>query len=177
MLFRSLTGCGGQTAARYPGYPTTWALLSAPPAKQIALRDASAALGAPVVLPNTALVTPSDASQVWEQCHISVNDRCTAMAVWVKFPAQGVTVRYTPGAYGDPLRMYQGVAQSDGDRAKVVRLSSVPVLMIPEVPKHPVSTATWIEFALNGITISVEGHYADPSPLEAVAQSIIDQSG
>jgi hypothetical protein len=147
------------------------------PQKQIALSDASAALGAPVVLPTSSLVKPSEAGAVTEECPPSSgNSSLTSCTITVNFPAQSVTLRYSRHTYADPLAVYQGDVSSSTDGAQVVYLSGVPALVIPQDPNDPVGTATYIEFIARGTTIAITGHY-DASTLESVAESIISQAG
>jgi len=125
-----------------------------PPPKKIpiSLADASAAVGAPVVLPDTALANRSEVTSVTKECP-GPGGRGTGCAVTIT------------GWWGFGQRRCRGA----------VYLRGVPALVIPEDPRHPIATATYLEFAAGGTTIAIVGHYS-PAKLEPVAQSIIERS-
>jgi len=142
-------------------------------ATQVPLSDAASTLGAPVVLPSTSLVKPSDAGPVWTA---SIHDSDTGESsgtVAVTFPTQSLIIKYTrPVPYSNPLDNYQGFVK-DSPGAQVVYLNGVPALAIPQLPDG--SNFGSIEFVLGGTMIAVMGHQ-DESALQAVAQSLMSRA-
>ena len=148
-----------------------------PPARQIDLADASATLGAPVVLPDTPLAKASDVGPVWaERTCPAPNGRITDLTllhvcwIWVSFPLSGLSVGYLrPAMYYGTKNEWELQARFYGDNAKVIELGSVPALAIEPQDPYPGS----VEFDLNGTRVVVAGAY-DTATLQAVAQSIVD---
>jgi hypothetical protein len=147
---------------------------SNPSWKTIPLADASAALGAPLVLPNTELVQPTDAaSEVrTEDCSTSA---CT---IYVSFPAQSLGIRYTrPAPFPDPSAQWEEDVKSAGShhaQAELVDLNGTPGDYID----YP-GVKSLVEFVANGTWIIVYGDtYGehDELTLQSVAQSIVDRS-
>jgi hypothetical protein len=83
-----------------------------------------------------------------------------------------VQIRYSLGGEANPLPEYT----AEGGRSTVVYLSGTPALFIPQNPKDTVGTASYIEFQLNGLTISVVERQPDGPTAQSIAQSIIDRS-
>ncbi|HEY2354178.1 MAG TPA: hypothetical protein VGH79_04685 [Gaiellaceae bacterium] len=154
------------------------------------MADASAALGAPVVLPDTPLIGPSDVGSVTKNCPGPWGKTCE---ITIKFLATGtvgttgatgpsdsgdpvgyrVQIRYSLGGYSNPLAEYQA---SVGQRGSVVYLSGIPALLLPQDPNDTVGTAAYIEFQLNGLTISVVERDPHGPTARSIAQSIVDRS-
>jgi len=137
------------------------------PTGPIPLADASAALGAAVVLPDIPPIDPADIGTVTESCDGAPGRPCE---VRVRFPAQGVFIMYDPRWYesGLPVAQYEATAeQNPGDR--VVYLGGTPAY----------GNSESLQFQLNGIFIFI---WADPSvhadrpTVKAIAQSIVDRS-
>jgi hypothetical protein len=147
-----------------------------PPPKKIpiSLADASAAVGAPVVLPDTALANRSEVTSVTKECP-GPGGRGTGCAVTITFSSRAVTARYVRGNDAEPFGYPGGCAFGQRRCRGAVHLRGVPALVIPEDPRHPIATATYPEFAAGGTTIAIVGHYS-PAKLEPVAQSIIERS-
>src|SRR5204863_9766455 len=77
--------------------------------KQTTLSDATAMLGAPIALPNTALDQPSDAGPVW----VGGEGAPSPTTVAVTFPTQGVIVGYTrPTPSDGSAAHFRAMAQS-----------------------------------------------------------------
>jgi hypothetical protein len=147
-----------------------------PAARQVALADASQVLGAPVVLPETDLVQPSDAaSTASTACSVSA-DSATPCQVTIEFPALTkyyvpLTIRYLRPASTDPTASYEDVVKQVSG-AKIVSLGGVPALYVPgPALTYPNS----IEFVGSGIDTTVQGIY-DESALQDMAQSVLDRS-
>jgi hypothetical protein len=83
-----------------------------------------------------------------------------------------VQIGYSLGGYSNPLREYR----AEGGRSTVVYLSGVPALLIPQNPNDTAGTASYIEFQLNGLTISVVERNPDGPTVQSIAQSIVDRS-
>jgi hypothetical protein len=149
-----------------------------PPARQIDVADASATLGAAVVLPDTSLVQPSDAGPAWAErtCPAKppppLGGTLLACWVWVSFPSARLSVGYLrPPMYRGTQGEWQQQTRSYGDNAKVVELGIVPALAIEPRDPYPGS----VEFDLDGTRVVVAGGY-DTATLQDVAQSIVDRS-
>jgi len=154
-----------------------------PPARQIDLADATATMGAPVVLPDTSLVKPSDVGQVWAERNCpAATGRVTdasvlhACWIWVSFPSAGLSVGYLrPPMYYGTENEWKLQARTYGPTgatgAQEVHLGNVPALAIAPQDPYPGS----VEFDLNGTRVVVAGKY-DTATLQAVAQSIIDRA-
>jgi hypothetical protein len=138
----------------------------------IALSDASTALGAPVVLPNTDFVQPSDAAPQARTPGCSA-DSC---AIFVSFPAQALGISYTrPAPFADPRAQWAAEVQTAAAhhaKAQLVDLNGVPgdYIDYPRVKRliQFVTGDTWI-------VVGGPGDY-DKATLQAVAQSIVDRS-
>lgn len=140
-------------------------------AKQVSLAEATKAFGAPIVLPDTALVAPSDAGAVWLQSQLP-GDPAAAIA----FPGPQIIVQYLPNQSPEaPLAQYTAMAKGLSD-AQVVDLGGVPALAIAQNSDSTGANFGSIEFVIGGTQIAVLGHY-DEETLQAVAQSIVDRSG
>ena len=140
-----------------------------PPAHQVGLADATSAFGAPVVLPNTALVQPSDAGPVWE------GSSGASTTVAVTYPSQGVMIIYIrPAPFSDPVTTYQGFTQSlPGSR--VVQLNGTPAWVLPQNSDDTGANFGAVLFEVNGSEVRVMGHN-DEATLEGIAQSILSRS-
>ena len=134
----------------------------------ISLGDVPIALHAPLVLPDTPVVQPSEAAPlVPTDCPTGAHTSNPACEVTVDFPSEGLSVRYARPAPADPEASYQQIAQGNTD-AKIVSLKGVPALF---VSGHPSS----IEFVAGRTDVTARGSY-DETALEAMAQSILDRS-
>jgi hypothetical protein len=142
----------------------------------IALSNASAALGAPVVLPNTPLLKPSDAGQATKECDPGEVQE-SGCVVTVSFPSQDVTIRY--GRYGppytDPLPEYEASIAEDTVPRSIVYLGGTPAYLTPKEVESPGSGST-IHFQLGETTIGIFAQNYDGASVETLAQSIIDRS-
>jgi|SRR5579871_2386698 len=156
--------------------------VAVPPEQPIPLSEASAALGAPVVLPDTPRIGPSDVGSVTKECPGPWGQTC---AITIRFfltwdskdaagPRYGVQIRYSLGGYANPLAEYRA---SVGQYRRVVYLSGVPALLITQNPHDRAGTASsYIEFQLGGRSISVVARHADDPSARSIAQSIVDRS-
>jgi len=163
-------GCMGPTGATGPTGSTGPTGASSPACQPISLADASAALGSPVVLPDTTPASSSDLGKITKECPGPWGKTCE---VDVTFPRAGVLIRYEDGGYGNPLREYR----AEGGRSTVVSLSGTPALVFLRNPKDTAGTA-WgeIEFQLNGLTIVIVERNPGGPNVQAIAQSIVDRS-
>lgn len=134
----------------------------------ISLDDVPISLHAPLVLPDTPLVQPSEAAPVAAtDCPTGAHTSNPACQVTVDFPSQGLTVRYARPAPADPEASYQEVAQGNPD-AKIVSLNGVPALFVNGRPSS-------IELVARRTDVTVRGSY-DEAALQAIAESILDRS-
>lgn len=144
---------------------------SNPSFKTIPLADASAALGAPLVLPNTDLVQPSDAASDVHAADCSTS----ACTIFVSFPAQSLGIRYTrPVPFSDPSAEWEEDMRSAGShnaRVQLVDLNGTPA----EYLDYP-GVKRLVQFVISGTWIIVSGEH-DEASLTAAAQSIVDRSG
>jgi hypothetical protein len=137
-----------------------------PPAHQVALADATSAFGAPIVLPNTTLVEPSNAGPVWE------GSSGTSTTVAVTYPSQGVMIIYIrPAPFSDPVAAYQGFTQSLPE-SQVVQLNGTPAWLLPQNSDDTGANFGAVLFEVNGTEVRVMGHN-DAATLEGIAQSIL----
>jgi hypothetical protein len=150
-----------------------------PGARQIPVADASTTFGAAVILPNTSLVQPSDATEAETvgDCPYNPTDTTSSnCSVSVAFGAQ-LSVGYTRPLQPDTPGWYSDYTQHV-PAAQVISLEGLPALEIPESgsgPQGPGSSPGWVLFALGQTQVDVAG-YQDSATLEAAAQSIIDQA-
>lgn len=155
-----------------------------PPARQIELTDASAALGGRVVLPDTPLANAPAAGPVWAEGWCSAPRPPTGVAayaahpcwVWVSFPLTRVSIGYLRPAFvvhrrPQKVKQFARLARNYGDNAKVIELGHVLALAIEPRAPYPGS----VEFELRGTRVIVAGGY-DSARLREVAQSIVDRS-
>jgi hypothetical protein len=148
-------------------------------ARQIAVADASATLGAPVVLPDTSIAGPSDVGQVWAEGRCPASGATAQDAqdgracwVWLSFPKVGLTVGYLrPPMYAGTRAEWGLQATHYGNAAGLVDLRGIPALAITPNGHFPGS----VEFDLAGSRIVVAGD-RDVATLQSVALSIIDRS-
>ena len=159
----------------------------------IPLSEASAALGAPVVLPDTSRIGPSDVGSVTKDCPGPWGKTC---GITIRFfltwdskgavgttsaygptgsggpTGYGVQIRYSLGGVSNPIPDYR----AEGGRSSVIYLSGTPALLIPQNPNDTAGTASYIEFQLNGLTISVVERNPGGPTAQSIAQSIVDRS-
>jgi hypothetical protein len=146
------------------------------PQEQIGVADTSATLGAPIVLPDTAAVQPSDAASAADegQCpHATASsaDGVSGCAVWVRFPHKSLTI-----VYERPGGSRAGVADGQVEAipgAHLVDLGGEQALAIDRNAEGP--SPGWIEFAIGGTRVILSGDY-DAATLQSMAQSIVDRS-
>lgn len=147
-----------------------------PPGKRIRLADASAALGAPVVLPDTPLAKASEAGPAWTErscpARASRSHSLYACWLWISFPAAGLSVGYLrPPMYVGTGKEWRLQARLYGAGARTVDLNGARALAIAAAAPYPAS----VEFDLRGTRIVVIGG-RDVAALQAVARSIVDRS-
>ena len=143
-------------------------------ARRTTLSHASSALEGRLVLPNSALVRPSDAGVVW-MVH-SGRPSAGTTNVAVTFPSRRVIVEYErPAPSNGSAAHFQAVAK--GMRhAQVVRLGGrVPALVVKQNSDSDGHNFGVIIFNLAGSEIRVMGHNDEPT-LEASALSILNRS-
>jgi hypothetical protein len=149
------------------------------PQTQIDPSDASKELGAPVVLPDTATVHPSDATSVREegQCPGPAGYKMTKAGgdancvVWVDFPAKSLTIVYKrPAPFG-------AGEMTDGTRITGARLVDFGGVNALEVQRNAEGQSPgWFQFALDDqLQVTISGDY-DTEALRSIAQSIVDRS-
>jgi len=143
-----------------------------PPVTPIALTDASAALGAPVVLPDPSLAPGTDATAS-EQC-FPISESASSCDVTVSFPSQGLRIRYQRSTSSDGLPYYQSVVDTNTN-AEIVYLSGVPALLITATPNDPNSSGSYIDVVVGGTRIVIIDRSADAATVETLAKSIVDQ--
>ncbi len=148
-------------------------------AKQTTLVNAQTALGQTIVLPQTAVLTPSDAGPVWMDSLTDQQNGVTTTNVAVTFPAQGMIIAYTRPAPSDgSAAHFRAMAQSmpspsGASEGQVISLNSgVPALAVQENSDDTGANFGAIIFNVGGAEISVKGHN-DQATLEALAQSIL----
>jgi len=150
-------------------------------AKRTTLVDAAATFTAPIVLPNTSLVQPSDAGPVWVASLKDEHGNPTVTTVAVTFPSQGVIVEYTRPAPSDGTAahfqaMAQGMVSPSGTQiAQVVSLSGIPALSVQQNSDETGTNFGAVIFNVAGTEIRVMGH-TDQATLESLALSILNQS-
>jgi len=138
--------------------------------EQTSLAAASTALGTSVPLPATASVSRSDVGKVW------MVTGTPGTMVAVTFPAQGLIIVYRrPVPDGDALTQYKGLAQSLSS-SQVISSGGTPALLIPQNSDDTGANFGVVLFEVNGTEIGVMGH-EDNAALEAIATSVLDQSG
>ncbi len=134
----------------------------------ISLQDVPIALHAPLVLPDTPLVQPSEAAPMAAtNCPTVAHTSNPACQVTVAFPSPGLTVRYARPAPADPVASYQKVVQENSS-AQIVSVNGVPALLVVGQPSS-------IELVAGRTYVTVRGSY-DAAPLKAIAESILDRS-
>jgi len=147
-----------------------------PPRQRIALRKASAALGAPVVLPDRSLLNRAKARKVWAQGKCPRERRNASCSIWVLFPSLTLI-------YGAPLAWPRTRAQYEAEakqmnkahhQAEVIDLNGVLAFAINENiggQNNPGS----IDFVVGGTRVVVAGE-RHMAALRAIARSIVDRS-
>jgi hypothetical protein len=139
--------------------------------KEVTLAEAAAAIGEPVVLPDTSLVGPADVGAVWGNTGPDwARYHPTEGNVAVTFPAQRVIVSYQLPGLGSASGYTSDAKQIPG--AAVIELSGTPALAMPQDPAKQQFGV--IVFRVGGLGIQVLGPY-DEATLETIAQSILDR--
>lgn len=133
---------------------------------QIAIAQASNTLGAPVVLPDTNLVRPSDAGPVWTR----TLSNPTQTQVAVTYPAQNLIIYYRNPGYS--LATYETWVQGS-DTMHKISINGVPALFFDQQTSEGGANA--LALPTSGIDILIVGRYDEPT-LENVGQSILAQS-
>lgn len=146
-------------------------------AKPIALADAPAALGAPVFLPVAYPIYRTSSKVVTAECPdggITPTSKCN---VEVEFPSADYRIRYSRVTYDDPLATYQADVKANPETIKLVYLSGVPALEVPQgaFPDTTIVSRGYIEFVVGGTTVGISAE-DDAEAVERVATSIIDQA-
>ncbi len=144
---------------------------------QAALADASAVLGEPVVLPNTSLVSRSDAAPTVSTACPSADQPGAVCQVTVDFPAQALTIRYQrgihdgkqPPAVSMVRNRYAAVVNHNRVGAELLDLDGTPALFVPAHSSAP----PWVEFFVGDVDVLEQGPL-DGTALQSVAQSIVD---
>ena len=151
-------------------------------AKQVTLAEAQATLGAPIVLPNTGFVQPSDVGPVWLDSPHDKDGNPVMTNVAVTFPSQGVMVGYTRPAPSDgSAAHFQAMAQSmpspsGGSEGQVISLDGgVPALVVKQNSDDTGHNFGAVFFNMAGSEVAVMGH-DDEATLESLALSILSQS-
>lgn len=163
-LARPSSQDASKMAPELPGPTLARPLL--PPAHQMSLADATSAFGAPVVLPSTTLVQPSDVGPVWE------GSGGPTTTVAVTYPTQGVMIIYMrPAPFSDPVTAYQGLTQSLPE-SHAVQLNGTPAWVLPQNSDDTGANFGAVLFQVNGSEVRVMGHN-DEATLEGIAQSIL----
>jgi len=143
-----------------------------PAPKAIDVADAASAIGTPVVLPESPLVSPADATAV-EQCPPTKAEPC---GVYVNFRT-GLRIIYWPNTSSNPLADYQEEIDANAN-AEIVYISGVPALRYTPVPNDASSPTALVEFVARGTRVRIIGFNSpyDTATVESLAKSIIDQS-
>jgi hypothetical protein len=172
------TARGGQSSSilGVGDLPTVAHPLPASLAKETTLAAAPAALGGPVVLPDSAQVGPSDVGPVWVA---SLTDQQTGDAtttVAVTFPSQGMVVEYTRPAPSDGTASHLQAVASGVPTGQVITLADgTPALTVQPNSDETGKNFGVIIFNVGDTELRVMGHN-DLATLRAVAQSILDRS-
>ena len=147
--------------------------------KRIHLDEASAVLGAPIVLPRTSLVVPSDSHTIWGigECpkHPGrAREPASGCRISVLFPAQSLSVTYRVSTSKQPLAVYRSYLRDKGVNGKIIDLDGTPALMIKtSQPGRPHSRPLyWLSFVVDRTQVDVVG-LQSASTLKAVARSIV----
>jgi hypothetical protein len=179
---KPLVGSLGNGSINGLPLPTLAHPLPLPFARQVPLADAQATLGAPIVLPNTALVQPSDAGPVWLDSLHDQEGNPVVTNVAVTFPSQGVIVGYTRPAPSDgSAAHFRAMAQSmpspsGGSEGRVITLNGeVPALAVQQNSDDTGHNFSSVIFNMAGSEVSVIGHN-DKATLESLALSILNHS-
>jgi hypothetical protein len=139
------------------------------PGAEVTLADASAAIGQPIVLPDTSLVSPADTGSAW------VNGTFPNVTAAVAFPSRGMFIEYTtPPPLADMSATYQAIARENPHSFETVDLNGGTALAVKQNSDDTGRNFGAVVFVLNGVEIGVFGHY-DEGPLQSAAQSIVDQ--
>jgi hypothetical protein len=144
--------------------------------EQVTLADASSALGAPVVLPDTEAVHPADAAPTAETACLAEPSEAVPCQVTVEFPTLAkyyvpLTIRYLRPAQADPAALYENIAKQVKG-AEIVSLNGVSALF---VPGSNLTYPSWIEFVGGGTDVTIQG-IDDKAVLVSMAQSILDRT-
>jgi hypothetical protein len=145
--------------------------------KQTTLSAAQAALGPSLILPQTAVLRPSDAGSIW------IASQGSTTAVAATFPAQGMIVMYIKPAPSDgSASHFQSMtgsmpSRNGGSEGQVITLSGgVPALAVQENSDDTRANFGVIVFNLAGAEVRVMGHN-DEATLQGLAESILSRAG
>jgi hypothetical protein len=163
---------------RRPGSPHGFMLSELPAATvahplggapEVTVAQASAAIGQPIVLPDTSFVSPSDAGHAW------VSGTFPNVTAAVNFPTRGLFIEYTaPPPLPDMSASYQAIARQNPHGFETVELHGETALAVKQNTDDTGHNFGGVVFVLNGLEISVFGHYGTAA-LQSIAQSIFDQ--
>jgi hypothetical protein len=138
---------------------------------QVSPAEAAAAIGVPVVLPDTGLIRPADAGPM-----LAWRSRDVRGLVAVTYPGKGLDIEYErPSPWSDPrsgglvgyARHFSG--------SHMTRLGRISALVIPRKDDnidHRGHKFGYVIFDINGLGVTVIGRY-DEAALESVARSIV----
>ena len=147
-------------------------------AKQTTLASAQAALGSSLVLPQTAVVGPSEAGAVWTASQTEPGGATTTV-VAVTFPAQGMIIEYeNPAPLDGSAATFQSMtksmpSRSGGSEGQVITLAGgVPALAVAENSDDLGTNFGEIIFNVGGTQVQVMGHN-DEATLQPIAESVL----
>jgi hypothetical protein len=136
---------------------------------EVTLADASAAIGRPIVLPDTSFVSPADLGHAW------VSGTFPNVTVAVNFPSRGLFIQYTaPPPLADMSASYKEIAQQDPHSFQTIDLNGGTALAVKQNSDETGHNFGGVAFVLDGLEIRVFGHYDEPT-LQSIAQSIVDR--
>ena len=147
-------------------------------AKQTTLASAQAALGSSLVLPQTAVVGPSEAGAVWTASQTEPGGATTTV-VAVTFPAQGMIIEYeNPAPLDGSAATFQSMtksmpSRSGGSEGQVITLAGgVPALAVAENSDDLGANFGEIIFNVGGTQVRVMGHNDEATP-QPIAESVL----
>ena len=171
---RATVGSQALMAGSLPTVAHPFNSLFAP--KQTTLAAAQAAFGPSLVLPQTAVVGPSDAGPLW------MASQGATTAVAATFPAEGMIMEYIKPAPSDGSALhFQSMTESmpsrnGGSEGQVITLKGgVPALAVAENSDDMGTNFGEIIFNVAGTEVRVMGHN-DEATLQGIAESILSRS-
>jgi hypothetical protein len=136
--------------------------------QQIALANASSAVGFSVPIPDTQVASRGTLTATW-----AVASR---QQVALVFGQGALTATMQPADYKDPASEFSAFVSETNSQASLGKVDGLPTLVITPGTDYYKTNPAWVEFDLNGIDINIFSASYSTDQLLAVADSMVQST-